>query len=576
MKDSIDNLTGGPGSSIDSGLDSGQLAAAEAPERRILVAAGPGSGKTRTLTARFARLVRMGRRPAAITFTTKAAGVLRERLSPLGPAIGGLKICTFHALALDILKEERPDFKLFGKAEGILLLKELGVKAVEISIQRISRHKSIPGDVLTEDEERVFNAYEAGLKERSALDLDDLILETVKILSGQRGPEITDRLFTDLLIDEFQDINPPQARLVKLLSRGASLLCIGDPDQSVYGFRGANLGGFLSFKTDYPDARIITLGTNYRSGERIVEASAALIKNNTGRLENTLTARRTGGDVTVVEAPIERAEERFITEEIERLMGGLSSLTVGGGAAEGTGGLELRFSDFAVLVRTNRQVEILERVFKDTNIPSKTLKTPTGAELSAFTKIFTERLTLEPGEEAGDGPLNTISEFSHLIRRSTVEAGLGEALSGKLTKVALEIEAAGGEAEEFLDEIKLLNPEDLFDIETDRVSIATLHMSKGLEFEVVFIPGAEAGLVPFERGGVVEDMEEERRLFYVGMTRAATKLYITNTKKRRLYGETEKRSPSPFIEEIPLELIAKKVIKEKAVKRRPLQKGLFD
>ncbi len=555
-------------SDFSCGLDSAQLEATEAAEDRILVAAGPGSGKTKTLTARFSRLVKMGRRPAAITFTTRAAGVLRERLSPLGPALSGLKICTFHALALEILKEEHLGFTLFGKAEGTLLLKELGVKAVKDSILMISRHKSIPGDKLTDEEMRVFNAYEAGLKERGALDLDDLILQAIKILSGERGPEITGALFTDLLIDEFQDINPPQARLVKLLSRGATLFSIGDPDQSVYGFRGANLKGFLSFTDDYPEARIITLGANYRSGEKIVKAAAGLIRNNTGRLENRLTAKRHGGAVTIVSTPVERAEEKFITEEIERLMGGLSSLTVGGGGqVEDCGGRELRFSDFAVLVRTNRQVDLLERAFKDTNIPSKTLKTPSGAELSAFTKIFTERLS----EGDSDG-----GKFSAVIRRSTMEAGLGEGLCAKLTSIALGIESGGGGVSNFLEEIKLLNPEDLFDIEADRVSIATLHMSKGLEFEVVFIPGVEVGLLPFEHGGVVDDIEEERRLFYVGMTRAATNLYITNSKTRRLYGETETRRPSPFIDEMPLELVTTKIIKEKLKKRRPVQKGLFD
>ena len=564
MKKSVDRFF--------SGLDSRQLEALEASENRILVAAGPGSGKTKTLTARFARLVNTGRRPAAITFTTKAAGALRERLTPLGTAIGGLKICTFHALALDILKSEKPGFTLYGKAEGILLLKELGIKAVEESIQMISRHKSIPGGELTDEEEKTFSAYHAGLKERNALDLDDLILETIRILSTKRGPEIAAKLFTDLLIDEFQDINPPQARLIKgLLSNGTTLFCIGDPDQSVYGFRGANLNGFLSFKDDFPDARIITLDTNYRSGEAIVSAAGGVIKRNKERIEKNALAKRPGGSVIVVETPGERAEERFITEEIERLMGGLSSLTVDGGGdggpAEGADGGVLNFSDFAVLVRTNRQVELLERAFRDTTIPSKTLKTPTGAELSAFTKLFTEQISSAGADD---------SHFSALIRRSSVEAGLGEGLCRRLTAIALNIEAAGGRVEDFTEEIKLLNPEELFDIDADKVSIATLHMSKGLEFEVVFIPGAEEGLLPFERGGVVEDIEEERRLFYVGMTRAASLLYITSAKKLCLYGERETRNPSPFIAEIPPGLITKKIIKEKPRKRRPVQKGLFD
>ena len=307
------------------GLDPEQREAVSSTAEHLLVAAPPGSGKTRVLASRFARLVEEhGPAPVlAVTFTNRAAREMAERVEMLtglstGLRTGGLRIGTFHAVCLSILKERLGAFDLWGREETVEALKDLGVKAPARAAERISLAKNT-GTVPEGEDKHTFDAYSRRLADSGALDIDDLVPETIELLEGGDG----DGLFTHVLVDEYQDINPVQARLVKALAGAAgSVAAIGDPDQSIYGFRGSTPECFLRFTADRPGSSSVRLVNNYRSARAIVEAASAVIANNPGRAGGGMTPVRPGGAVTVVEAPDERAEAGFVVREIERLYRG--------------------------------------------------------------------------------------------------------------------------------------------------------------------------------------------------------------------------------------------------------------
>jgi DNA helicase-2/ATP-dependent DNA helicase PcrA len=269
-------------------LDLDQKESVCSPARHVLVVSGPGSGKTRVLASRFAYLVEDGIAPEsmlAVTFTNRAALEMKKRVLESLPGLGpsappALSIGTFHSFSLKFLKRERPGFSLYARGEQVSVLKELGVKNPEKALEGISAAKNLlfsnpPGsleNLKTPSEDGLLEAYQQALTEKNALDLDDLILETIRLLEDEPGKlESVRSRFTHLLVDEYQDINPPQAYLVKILcngSDGAGLFAIGDPDQSIYSFRGANLRGFFEFKEKYPEGEVRTLGRNYRSTRR--------------------------------------------------------------------------------------------------------------------------------------------------------------------------------------------------------------------------------------------------------------------------------------------------------------------
>ena len=523
-------------------LDEEQIRAVESPAHHTLVVAGPGSGKTTVLTARYVRHLKAGVPPhrlCAITFTNRAAEHMRQRIASMLDSIP-IRSCyidTFHGLALRLLRANRREFSLIGREETIEILKGLGVKAPKGCAERLSLVKNRVVEP-TEQEAELLQLYSLALKERGGLDLDDLLLELCNLLEEQK-----DMGFSVVMVDEFQDINPLQAHIVGLLTtRGAGLFAIGDPDQSIYGFRGANLEGFLNFTKSYPDADVVTLGRNYRSSKPIVEAATALIVRNARRISHPLRAvGEEGHRIVSARFKDEKEEASFIVSCIEELMGGLSSL----GATHTH--KDYGFSDFAVLFRTRRQILPFEEVFRASSIPYRVVGVPEGiGELA-------ERLKATGGD----------------ISRETVEAiarelGIKDELMGYVGSLLEECRTHRELAERLI----LMEPSDSLGISVDRVSLLTMHAAKGLEFKVVFVTGCDDGVVPLKD----EPLEEERRLFYVAITRAIDRLYLTGAERRRGFGVGLRQSP--FLKDIPNRLLQEHRPRQKV--RRQYQRGLFD
>jgi DNA helicase-2/ATP-dependent DNA helicase PcrA len=540
-------------------LDAAQKAAVESIEPRILVSAGPGSGKTAVLSARFVRLLKSGKAPLALTFTNKAAGVMKERISSkLGQGARPLDVCTFHAVSLHILKAELSPFTLIARPEQIRILKSLSIKDPASTVLRISTLKNMEPDCSAIDRRdmEALSAYDAYLRENSLADLDDLVPGVVSLFLT--SPDVLKKYserWTDVLVDEYQDINWHQERLAGLLSKQGSLFCIGDLDQAIYGFRGANLKGFASFEERYPGARVFNLNVNYRSLGRIVEVSSALMAGG-GSVACKSISR--GGAASSVRVPAPRDEVKFITDEIGRLMGGLTSLT-----ARSTIDA-LNFSDFAVLARTNRQVEEISEFFKAANVPYKTLLPFPEAGLSDL------RVRLA-GAAVSEG-----SDFEGLLRKEAGELGLKSEIVDALLIRAREVMKGEGRVEAFLDSLMLMEPEDAFDIEADKVTIATLHKAKGMEFDTVFIAGVEDGFLPLESAKKdASGIDEERRLFYVGVTRARSRVYFTHVDKRLVSGRETVRRKSPLLDVLPEGLVEPLETARRDRPRKPVQKTLF-
>ncbi|MBI5902560.1 MAG: ATP-dependent helicase [Deltaproteobacteria bacterium] len=544
---------------IFEGLDPEQRDAVFSGARYLLIAAPPGSGKTRVLICRFMRLVEEGAPPSeilAITFTNRAAREIKERLSTHGIGQGLANIGTFHSICLKMLKAKDPAFTLYSREDQRRVLKGLGVKGVEAGADLISGIKNSLRSDLTDEERALYSRYTEALKDAGALDLDDLIPGAVKALEAD--PEAFGGI-RHVMVDEYQDINPVQRRLLKLLSRGASVFAIGDPDQAIYSFRGASLRGFIEFRDDYSGAGTMGLRRNYRSSSRIVEASNSVIGNNAGRIEKETLPVSPGGEIRAIECADEAAEAATVIREIESMMGGLASLTAG----EHMDGA--RFSDFTVLFRTNRQATSLIEAFDRSSIPYHVVARPGPGFADFIRRLSTVERT--PGVE-----------LSVLVRAEGVAAGLDENLLNILVNAARlhDNRPIAESIKDFIEEAALTEPADNCDIKADKVNLMTLHMAKGLEFRVVFIAGVEDGLIPFRLKGEECDVEEERRLFYVGMTRARERLILLGARQRRLWGETRDCAPSPFLAEIPGRLVKRERVEKKKTKRRAEQKGLFE
>jgi DNA helicase-2/ATP-dependent DNA helicase PcrA len=562
------------------GLDPDQAEAVFSPARHMLVAAGPGSGKTRVLASRYVYLIEKGFMPEsllAVTFTNRAALEMGKRVAMLtGLEASSFPIGTFHSFCLKFLKKQSPGFRLYTRGDQLLILKELGAKNPAKAIESISTAKNLLFSGFyseSKSPDGIFTAYQKALNKRDALDLDDLILETIRLL--EERPTLLHSFFSHLLVDEYQDINPPQAYLIKKLvagkggGQGPGLFAIGDPDQSIYSFRGANLRGFFDFQDTYPGCEVRTLGRNYRSTGNIVSASKALIENNRLRMdgdrrviagEGMRPIRDEGEPIGVVECRNEKAEAEFVLKQIETIMGGLSSRTVGVGHGDG-----YRFSDFAVLIRTNRQVAAVEEVFSSSSIPFQVIGPP--PDLQGFTEHI-RGLGLPPDMQLGS-----------FIKKEGESFGVDSVLLSSLVNTAGSLFGSMDREDglgAFIEHLCLMQPPDTYDIEADRVAVMTLHMAKGLEFPVVFICGVEDGLLPLKMKGKQVDIEEERRLFYVGITRAKDRLYLLSTQRRRLWGEVFEPGKSPFLSELPENCIKKITFERKRPKRRPVQKGLFE
>ena len=505
---------------ILASLDPEQRAAASVVSGPLIIVAGPGSGKTRTLTHRVAHLVRENyagpEQCLTITFTRRAAEEMRERLRKLLPdSWQKVPVLTFHGLAFRLLQENRVEaglprgFRVVSEEERTAWLAESfewSPAEAEKIIRKISllkREGRAPESGT--DEVPAWTALENQRDKEGWLDYDDLMVFAVKLLEEDKGrAENYRRQFPYVSIDEYQDVDEWQYRLTRCLSSQDGNLCvIGDPDQSIYGFRGSDVGYFLKFEKDFPSAKKIRLTRNYRSGESILSASSQMIAPSSLVENRALESRanRPGlpdqaatrglsklalmqdtGKVVIYQARTDKAEAEFVVENIEKAVGGVSFFSVDSGRSE-SGLSHYSFSDFAVLYRTEAQADVLEEALERSGLP-----------------------------------------FRRYSRRQ-VEEGTDD-----------------------------------WDERADRIALLTLHAAKGLEFSVVFITGCEDGLIPLRFGGNSDgkETEEERRLFYVGMTRAKDKLFLSHAAKRLWNGKVREREISPFLQDIEDKLLERK------------------
>ena len=545
-------------------LNPAQLEAVTTVDRPLLIVAGPGTGKTRTLTVRIAYLIRGHRVPPehilAITFTNKAAQEMAERLSHLlGAEIAArVTVKTFHAFGVMVLREfgERigipRDFIILTEAERRDLAQQIWpqkrLREIERILERIDRAKAR----LESPEFPEFEAYESALREANAVDYGDLVAKTVHLL--ETHPDVLallHRRFRWIAVDEYQDVNLAQYRLLRLLTAGgANIMAIGDPDQAIYGFRGADRTFFLRFREDYPEAKVVHLTQNYRSTQAILDAATQVINKARDREERIRLLARFASDVklTIYPAPTDRAEAEFVVHQIERMVGGTSYFSIDSGRVDDEGPVRRGFGDFAVLYRLRAQVGPLLEAFDRAGIPYQTVgATPWTAHpvvRRALEQLREYRLTWE-----GLSVREIVAQVSETL---LAEEGIDDAARRRLHMLveAAPADAGGAEAlRAFVDEMTLRSETDFYDPRADRVALMTLHAAKGLEFPVVFIVGVEEGLLPYLRDDE-SDEEEERRLFYVGMTRAQERLFLTYAKRRRLFGRLVEHPPSRFLEDI--------------------------
>jgi ATP-dependent DNA helicase UvrD/PcrA len=624
-------------------LNEAQREAVLTTEGPLLVIAGAGSGKTRVLTYRVAHLINaVGAKPneiLAITFTNKAAGEMRERLQHLLGARGrGLWILTFHATCGRILRREaqrlgyRSNFTIYDQADQVRLVKqcleELERDPKRFTPRGIHNQISHAKNRLVHPDEYaaqvqsfydqtvadVYQLYQRRLFASNAVDFDDLLMLTVQVL--ELFPDVREKwqkAFRYILVDEYQDTNHAQYRLLQLLAeKSMNLMAVGDPDQSIYAFRGADINNILDFERDFPGTRTIALEQNYRSTNNILQAANGVITNNRERKPKELWSELGEGEpVRVVEVEDEHAEARFVAAGIAALV------------EQGFSGDEI-----AVFYRTNAQSRVLEDVLvrqgvgyqviggprfyeraeiKDAiaylqvidnpydavslqriaNKPRRGIGDSTLARLQTWADAQGRSLweAMEFAEEAGvaAAPARAVQQFrtvmqslqsgalelpvSELVERTLERSGYLEALEAERT-----IEAQGrtenlqelvGVAREyqenadepslsnFLQEISLYSDQDAIRGEESLVTLMTLHNAKGLEFRAVYLIGMEEGIFPHSRSIEEQGIEEERRLCYVGMTRAQEQLTLTHASSRSLWGSRGYNLPSRFLDELP-------------------------
>ena len=544
-------------------LNPEQLRAVTSGTARIAVKAGPGTGKTKTLVSRLKYLLETRRvRPSeitAVTFTNQAAAEMRERVvRETGKRSAGrmMTIGTFHAVCLDFLKAQGREFFLAGEAE----LRELAERALDECgqtmsakefLEQVSRQKSGIADMQTGP---AYDRYEQLKAEKKLYDFDDLLLCTAELIESGNVQPGWEKSFRYLLVDEFQDINPIQRRLIKIWhSFGQELFVIGDPDQSIYGFRGADAECFEKLAEDYPDLEVIGLKENYRSAPQILTAAEAVM----GRGERLRANCPDNVPVRVVQAAGPLAENIFIAKEIGRMAGGVGMLEAHREAWENDGRKVRGFGDIAVLYRTNHQAHLLEKCLKKEGIPYVVAGREEFLQADPVQgSICFFRYLRDEGDQAAARecarliwklPWNTMTEelirnAAEKLRPSWNKKKPQKFLEEWTAEMGLEEDQAMARfkgmtvfyrtMDEFLSALELGVESDLKrcgnkQYVSEAVTLMTLHGSKGLEFPAVFICGAEKGMIPLESEKHPADREEERRLFYVGMTRAKEELVIT-------------------------------------------------
>lgn len=632
------------------GLNPQQAEAVINTEGPMLIMAGAGSGKTKVLTCRVANLLQKGVRPyriLAITFTNKAAAEMRERVNNMsGPAAKDVWLFTFHAFCARFLRMEIDklpgyggNFAIYDTADSQNLIKQI-LKEMNLDdkrfqpsgiLSRISNAKNAlqdaaafarqAGDFYEQKVADIYSRYEQKLQLNNALDFDDLLMLSIKLLQENKGvrEKYQDR-FDYLLVDEYQDTNHAQYLLTKLLAAKHRNICVvGDADQSIYGWRGADIQNILDFEKDYPDAKVIKLEQNYRSTQIILDAANAVIENNTGRKpKNLWTENKSGADIIYFQAVDERDEARFVIEQLQNLQRTENK----------------KLGDMAILYRTNTQSRIFEEMLiksgisynmvgglkfyerkeiKDIiaylrvifnpadslsllriiNVPKRGIGDASLAKIQAYAAannvslfeavsnaaaidglssrfvsklddlagIIFELMNLAseaPVEDLIDRVLRDTGYLEELENERTPQAQSRIDNLHELISVAQEFAASEEEnnLENFLAHVALVSDIDDTELGEDAITLMTLHSSKGLEFPVVFLVGMEEGLFPHARTLMDEtEIEEERRLCYVGITRAKEKLFLSSTKMRTIYGNTVTYPPSRFLQEIPARLV---------------------
>jgi len=644
-------------------LNSVQKQAVENTDGPVLVLAGAGSGKTRVLTFRIAHLVHSGLAAPweilAMTFTNKAAGEMKERIKKLVNAEGPLWIGTFHSVFAKILRWEAEalnytrDFVIYDSDDQERLVKaimaEMNIskdqftpRSINSAISNAKNNLKSPTQYLAEVNSyrgevvgKVYPEYENRLRRNQAFDFDDLI--TIPIRLFTENPQILEKYrnrFKYILVDEYQDTNKAQYTLLRLLAEGHRNLCVvGDDDQSIYGWRGADIRNILDFEKDYPEAKTFRLEQNYRSTEAILTAANSVVRNNKGRKGKTLWTDIKGGEkVSAIEVQDDRQEAARVVEKIQEEV--FSS--------------KRTFKDFALLYRTNAQSRTLEEGLRRAGISytivggvrfyeRKEIK-----DILAYLKLITnphdgisfKRVINYPARGIGATSLERFDGFAHTLQLGYFEA-LGrveeiDSISPRIRKkmkefhgliqkyIDLKTEISPNELvhalvdevgllrmykedtsdesqarlenireflaavseyaaqsdeptlSEFLEQVALVSDIDQWDDRSNAVTLMTLHSAKGLEYPVVFITGLEEGLFPgFRSHDDPDAMEEERRLFYVGMTRAMEKLYLLYAQRRRVFNEISSKLPSRFLSEIDKNVLDhKQVVRVMAPERQ--------
>jgi DNA helicase-2/ATP-dependent DNA helicase PcrA len=632
----------------------------------LLILAGAGSGKTRVLAHRVAYLVATGTKPwqiVAVTLTNKAANEMRERIAGLigEEAAREATIGTFHAICARILRRDgnaiglTRSFTIYDRADQVAMVKGI-LRRLDLDEKRfapagmlawIGQRKDELADPATatrqaanyydETAARVYAAYQEQLNEDDAVDFDDLLMRAVFLF--EQHPEILARYqgrWQQILVDEYQDTNRAQYLLCSLLAaKHGNLAVVGDDDQSIYSWRGADLRNILDFERDHPTTKVVKLEQNYRSTQTILDAAHAVVSRNEGRKEKKLwTDRGAGTAITLFDAYNEYEEAEFVARQVERLTGsGRSGLNAMLTARADDEAGSLRYGEIAVTYRINAQSRVLEEAFVRFGIPyqlvggtrfyeRREVKDALGyVRLSRNTsdRVALERVVNVPArgigdktleelrasaearggtlwdaiERAGENPnlspraRTALSGFAELVRGFAAIAareppsaifdavyertGLREQLQDgtddgeerwtnllELRNHAAEFDelAIPEGLERFLEEVALVSDQDELQEAPDRVTLITLHAAKGLEFPIVFIVGLEEGLLPHRRA--LEDdreLEEERRLAYVGMTRAKDRLYLVHANHRSTWGVGAASEPSRFLAELPEELL---------------------
>jgi uncharacterized protein (TIGR00375 family) len=568
-------------------LDPDQRAAATIVDGPLVIVAGPGSGKTRTLTQRIGHLVAecgvAGERCLAITFTRRAAAEMRERLhQSLGTGADDIAVHTFHSLGLSMLREHanaaglQRGFRVAGEAERVaelaaaLDLPQPRAQSLVRAISKSERTAIAPSGEVAEAR----TAYQKILAVNNWIDFDNLVGLAVRLLES--NPDVAAlyrERFRFVSVDEFQDVDALQYRLLTLLAPPPSgnLCVIGDPHQAIYGFRGADASCFERFRHDYLDAATVALKRNYRSSGTIVAASSQIIAENSDAANEPIAeiVRDMLERITIHTVTSERAEAEFIVATIEQAIGGHSFFSIDSGRASGQAEA-LSFADFAVLYRTEAQAAALTEALARSGIPfRKHSHTPLGEEPAV-------RTLLDAFASSSVSDHDLVAHLRRAAQRISAAGDETAAVELALQRLVPLAEACGGDPARFLDAVALASDADLWDPRADGVALLTLHAAKGLEFAFVFIAGLEDGVLPLHWGKAEsnDEIAEERRLFYVGMTRAKDRLVLSRALKRLWRSRVREQKPSPFLAAIESELVKQQQAQRRR-KREDRQLTLF-